>query len=185
MTLFHQPQPYELTNGLSKIGICLFLCLFAAFASFSHAQQPGNAPQNDFILNSPSSRALAALDILPIGEKSIGVVLPDYDLQGNLISILKAHSAKRISETEIFLDAMTLSVSQDPPRSNLLVELPAARYDVSTSMLFGLRDVRVSRDDFLLTGDSLEFDTQTRCGVLRGNIRMVLQKQHPPSADIP
>lgn len=138
---------------------------------------PQSSPSPAVSPNPAASRALAALDILPVGEESTGVVLPDYDLQGNLLSVLKARSATRTSDTDITLEEMTLTLAQEAPRSDLLIDLPAARYDISSSMLFGLRDVRISRDDFLLTGDTLEFDTKTRRGIIRGSIKMVLHNK--------
>lgn len=162
----HPPRPPASLAALVLAALTLLLAPL-------RAQPPAPAPDDSAA--EPNSQAIAALDILPIGEESRGVVLPDYDAQGNLTSLLKARSAVRTSQTEITLEAMRLTLSQPAPRSGLLLDLPAARFDLSTSMLFGLRDVRVSRDDFVLTGDTLEFDTKNRRGVLRGSIRMVLR----------
>jgi lipopolysaccharide export system protein LptA len=42
-------------------------------------------------------------------------------------------------------------------------------------MLTGDQHALIRREDFEITGDSVEFNTKTRYAVLRGKIRMVIQ----------
>ncbi len=121
-----------------------------------------------------SPRAALALEILPIGEESHGVEMPDFDLQGNRRGLLTAKTAVRTNKTDIEMDEMVLTMQQTPPRSDLKLQLPKAVYNVPNAMLYGSKDILVTRDDFTLTGDQLEFDTKNRHGVVRGNVRMVV-----------
>ncbi len=151
---------------------CAVLCLLALLSSDgSLAAQEAHSDSQ--------ARALGALDILPVGEESHGVHLPDHDFRGNQTSLMTAKTALRVNETNIELDEMTLSLNQPEPHGLLVVVLPEARYEIHTAMLFGLRDTLIYRDDFVLTGDTLEFNTTTNTGSLHGDVRMVVKKSSP------
>ena len=69
--------------------------------------------------------------------------------------------------------------SFDDDGKKINIELPHSVFDLETRILTGDTHALIRREDFEITGDSVEFNTKTRYAVLRGKIRMVIQ-----SADI-
>ncbi len=123
--------------------------------------------------------ALAALAILPLNQKSTGLTLPEFDEDGNHAGQVHAGTATRINDEEIALENLYIEVPSEP-LDDLLIQLPEAVYNVANRMLIGTRDTLVWRSDFVLTGDRLEFNTRTRAGVVKGNIKMVIHQRPAP-----
>jgi lipopolysaccharide assembly outer membrane protein LptD (OstA) len=62
----------------------------------------------------------------------------------------------------------------------IFVELPQALFNLETRILTGENSAKISREDFEITGDSIEFNTKTRFGTLRGNVKMVISTEGNP-----
>ena len=66
----------------------------------------------------------------------------------------------------------------DDEGRKIFVELPHANLNLATRVLTGNETALIRREDFTVTGDRIEFNTKTRFGTLRGNIRMVLSSEN-------
>ncbi len=116
------------------------------------------------------------LDILALGQKSVGIVLPEFDDEGRPAGKITVESATRTSEDALDLTSMRIDLVGETG-DNIAIDLPAATFNLTTSTLVGTRDVVITRIDFTLTGDRLEFNTKTRESVLYGNIKMIIHKR--------
>ena len=65
--------------------------------------------------------------------------------------------------------------SFDDEGKKINIELPHSTFNLETRILTGDQHALIRREDFEITGDSLEFNTKTRYAILRGKIRMVIQ----------
>jgi hypothetical protein len=117
---------------------------------------------------------------VPVGMPVNGIKVPHYDESGRLDLLIEADVAQKTNETTVQLQNLRLEALDDEDRK-ISVELPAAILDLDTRILVGDKSATIRRDDFFITGDSIEFDTKNRNGILRGNIRMVVDTENTES----
>lgn len=108
------------------------------------------------------------------GFPSFGVRLPDLDEQGKLRSFFSIGSVSRVNEREVEIkDSVVETYAADGSRE-MSIELPEARLDRMTRVLVAHVPVTIRRDEFEVTGATMEFNTVTREGGLGGPVRMLL-----------
>jgi hypothetical protein len=117
---------------------------------------------------------------VPVGMPVSGIKVPHYDESGRLDLLIEADVAQKTNETTVQLQNLRLEALDDEDRK-ISVELPAAILDLDTRILVGDKSATIRRDDFMISGDSIEFDIKNRSGILRGNIRMVVDTENSES----
>lgn len=144
-----------------------YFLAFLAGAVFCHAQ-PAASP-------SPSPTPAQGGFELPVPEgiPVTGIKVPHYDEDGNLLMVLEAAVAKRPQPGTIEMEELKLE-AVDEEGKKILIEMPVSTFDLDSKVLKGDKSASIRREDFRVTADSLEFDTNTRFGKLRGNIKMVV-----------
>lgn len=115
---------------------------------------------------------------VPLGIPVKGIKIPHRNEEGKLIMTIEADVAKKLDEHHVDMENMKIE-SFDDDGKKINIELPHSVFDLDTRILNGDKHALIRRDDFEITGDSVEFNTKTRYAILRGNIRMIVQ-----SADI-
>lgn len=114
---------------------------------------------------------------VPVGMPVNGIKVPHYNADGVLELVLEAETALKTDEENIEFDNLKLEAIDDEGRQ-IFVELPHANLNLDTRILTGQETALIRREDFTVTGDRIEFDTKSRFGTLRGNIRMVLSSEN-------
>jgi len=142
-----------------------FLLPLLIVASLEAEPTPGPSP-------SPSDGEDFELPV-PIGMPVSGVKVPQYDKDGKLLMLLEAEKAKKMNDQIIEMDALKLEALDGDGRK-IFVELPQAVFNLESRILSGSNSAKIHREDFEITGDSIEFNTKTRFGTLRGNVKMVI-----------
>ena len=90
--------------------------------------------------------------------------------------LFEAAVAKKVNEQRVEMETLKLEVLDGEGRK-IFVELPQAVFNLETRVLTGENSAKIYREDFEITGDSIEFNTKTRFGTLRGNVRMVISTE--------
>jgi hypothetical protein len=142
----------------------------AGFAALSFAQQGSPVATSP----APKSAFSASKIPLPIGHEAKGIVLPDYNLQGQLQARFEAASAKRISEQELQFTGLKVITFTPENTPDVLIDVPLSILDVETRVLTARQRTTVRRGDMNISGDSMTFDTNTREGTFVGNVKMVI-----------
>lgn len=114
---------------------------------------------------------------VPVGMPVNGIKVPHYNADGRLELMLEAEKAQKTDEHTVEFDNLKLEALDDEGRK-IFVELPHANLNLDTRVLTGNETALIRREDFTVTGDQIEFNTKTRFGILRGNIRMVLSSEN-------
>jgi hypothetical protein len=114
---------------------------------------------------------------VPVGMPVNGIKVPHYNADGRLELVLEAEKAQKTDETTVEFDKLKLEALDDEGRK-IFVELPRAKLNLETRILTGDESALIRREDFTVTGDRIEFNTQSRFGTLRGNIRMILSSEN-------
>jgi hypothetical protein len=115
---------------------------------------------------------------VPLGIPVKGIKIPHRNEEGKLVMTIEAEVATKLDERHLDMQNMKIE-SFDDDGKKINIELPHSVFDLETRILTGDTHALIRREDFEITGDSVEFNTKTRYAVLRGKIRMVIQ-----SADI-
>ncbi|MDQ6861165.1 MAG: LPS export ABC transporter periplasmic protein LptC [Verrucomicrobiota bacterium] len=122
---------------------------------------------------------------LPIGQEAKGLVLPDIDPEGHLRSRFEAGTAKRVDSEHLELRDMKLTTFTPQNTRDLFIEMPVGVLNLKTQQIASQARTTVTRSDFTISGDSMEFNTVDRGAKLVGNVKMVVTgpaKPEPPAA---
>jgi hypothetical protein len=114
---------------------------------------------------------------IPVGMPVNGIKVPYYDETGRLAILIEADVAQKTDDTNVRLENLRLEALDEEERK-ILIELPKATLDLETRILSGDSSATIRREDFNITGDTIEFDTKNRFGTMRGNIRMVVNTEN-------
>jgi len=125
---------------------------------------------------SPGEQNLANIP-LPIGHEAKGLVLPDFDLEGHIRGKFEAVSATRVDEVHVGFHTLKITTYTPENKPDLTIDLSEAMLNLKTRILSSKERTTIQRADFNISGDSVEFDTNTRTGRLLGNVKMVITTQ--------
>ena len=146
--------------------LATFLCLLSIGSSLLLA-----AP-------SPTPASSEKIDVpIPVGIPVLGLKIPHYDENGKLAMAFETESAKKIDESQIEMTFVKLEVI-DQEGDKIFVELPQSLFNLDTRILTGHMGALIKRSDFVITGDQVEFNTETRFGTIRGNVKMVISTEN-------
>ena len=111
---------------------------------------------------------------LPIGQEAKGLVLPDYDTEGNLRAKFEAGTAKRIDADRILFSSLKMTTYAPGEKPDLSIDMPQSTLHMGTRVISSDQRTTIARQDFTISGDKMEFDTNSRQGTLVGNVKMVI-----------
>ena len=111
---------------------------------------------------------------LPIGHEAKGLVLPNYNEDGQLVAKLEAGTAKRLDENHVLFSALKLTTFTAEAQPDLHIEMLDSVLDLKTRVVTSQHRATIKRTDFDISGDTVEFDTVARQGKLVGNVKMVI-----------
>jgi hypothetical protein len=116
---------------------------------------------------------------VPVGMPVNGIKVPQYSEDGRRLMLFEAAIAKKVDEKRVEMESLKLEALDGDGRK-IFVELPQAVFNLDSRILTGDNSAKISREDFEITGDSIEFNTKTRFGTLRGNVKMVISTEGNP-----
>jgi hypothetical protein len=111
---------------------------------------------------------------VPLGIPVKGIKIPHRDEKGKLVMTIEAEVATKLDDKHIDMENMKIE-SLDDEGKTMNIELPHSIFDLDTRILSGDSRAVIRREDFEITGDTVEFDTKTRNATLRGKIHMIIQ----------
>jgi hypothetical protein len=112
---------------------------------------------------------------VPIGHDVKGLHLPVRNDEGNMDMLFDVETARRIDEQNIHMETSVIQTyNQQTEKPDAKIYLKNSTMNLDTELITTKEPVRVTRDDFVLTADSGEFNSKTRHGVVYGNIRLVI-----------
>jgi hypothetical protein len=113
----------------------------------------------------------APIDIpIPVGEPVTGIKIPQYDESGKVSMTLLAGKARKLDDSKVKFENLKISFT-DKEGKEILVEIPHALLDTQTKLLSADSKTVITRDDFDISGEKVEFDTVSRTGRFKGRVR--------------
>jgi hypothetical protein len=114
---------------------------------------------------------------LTIGHEAKGLVLPNYDLEGNLVGRFEAATAARIDEQHVRFTNLKMLTFDEHAKPNINIDMTEAVLNLDTRVINSNERATIKRTDFEIAGDKLEFNTRTHQGTLRGKVHMRIFNQ--------
>lgn len=111
---------------------------------------------------------------IPVGHKAEGVTLPYYDERGKLQMVFKIESATRIDDEHLQMAKALVETFDEDGKTQMKIDMPNSVLDLNTRIVTSETPVTISRSDFVVTGETMRFNTTTRDGVMNGNVRMLI-----------
>lgn len=127
---------------------------------------------------SPSPEGIGLKNIpLTVGHEAKGIVLPNYDLKGNLLGRFEAATASRIDENHVRFTDLKMVTFDEKEKPDFNVEMARATLNLETRVIDSEQRTKLRRADFEIAGDRMEFNTMTHQGTMAGNVRMTIFNQ--------
>jgi len=152
--------------SLSDLSRFFVSASLVAFLQAAPTPAPAPSPDNDEEFDLP----------VPVGMPVSGIKVPQYDKDGKLLMLFEAAKAKKLNDEIVEMDELKLEALDGDGRK-IFVELPQAVFNLDSHILSGSSSAKIYREDFEITGESIEFNTKTRFGTLRGNVKMVISTE--------
>jgi hypothetical protein len=123
---------------------------------------------------SPSGERKIVLPI-PIGHDVKGLRVPFRNDEGKMEFRMDIEWARRLDEQNVEMRSSVIQTyDQDTYKPSAKVELRTSVMNMDTNIITSHEPIVVSREDFRLTGDAMEFNTKTREGRVIGNVRLII-----------
>jgi hypothetical protein len=111
---------------------------------------------------------------LQAGHPSKGLKIPYYDGQGNLQMIFTIGVANKLDADNVEMQEMQVETYNEEGEPEMTVNLPTSVLDLNTRVVTSKTKTTITREDFVITGDSVRFNTLTKQGTLVGNVHMTI-----------
>jgi hypothetical protein len=141
----------------------------------SDAKAPAEAP------GEPSKAEAATTPLpklsvpLPVGQDSIDVTIPYKDTgTGKKTMNFKIGVGTRVDEDHLKMKNLQIETFDDSGVSEMTIALPGSILDLNTRTISGEEGVTIQRSDFQLTGKRMTFNTETRQGWVKGDVKMII-----------
>ena len=112
---------------------------------------------------------------VPIGHEVKGLHLPLRNNEGKLDILFDIETATRLDAQNVQMQTAAIQTfNQQTSQPEVKIDLRTSTMNLENNLIRSNEPVVISRSDFRLTGDGLEFNSKTRAGRVIGNIRMLI-----------
>src|SRR5262249_12866215 len=146
----------------------ILACMLMAISEHVRAQEP-TPPE----AQAPPLKPLTVP--LPVGQKSRGIKIPQFNLAGQVLSQLLAGQVHRVDDENLKIQELKLDFFDDSGQNEFRIDMPASLFNTKTRIITSEEPVFIHHRDFDLTGAKLEFNTATRKGRLLGPVTMIVR----------
>ena len=144
--------------------------------------KPATKPEEKKPAEQPISTAEAAptplpkLSVpLPVGQDSLDVTIPYKDTgTGKKTMNFRIGIGTRIDEDHLKMKNLQIETFDEAGASEMTIALPGSVLDLNTRIITGSETVTIKRSDFQLTGKAMTFNTETRQGWVKGDVKMII-----------
>ena len=112
---------------------------------------------------------------VPIGHDSKGLKLPTYWPDGKTLKmVFNIGIGTRIDEDNVNMQETQVQTYKEDGSPEMDIALPVSSFNLKTRVISTQQKVVITREDFELSGNTMEFNTETRAGTLGGGVKMII-----------
>jgi hypothetical protein len=109
---------------------------------------------------------------LPVGHDAKKLTIPYRDGDGKLQMRFVMELGKRVDADHLAMSKLLIQTFDDTEAEEMSIDLPDSVLDLNTRVITTKSGVTIKRDDFVISGKTLEFNTETKQGRLGGGVQM-------------
>jgi LPS export ABC transporter protein LptC len=103
-----------------------------------------------------------------------GLRIPIFDDDGKKQFNFTIGVGTYIDEEHVGLAETQIESIDDDGKPDLTIDLPKSELNTVTRILSTQKHVEIKRDDFTITGETMEYNLNTKMGTLGGGVKMVI-----------
>jgi len=103
-----------------------------------------------------------------------GLKIPYFDSDGKKQMDFTIGVASRIDDERIAMTETVVETLDEDGEPEMKIDLPKSELNVNTNVISTKKRVVIKREDFQLTGETMEFNMKTRQGSLGGGVKMLI-----------
>ena len=177
-----EPTPKTPKPILPSWLVCLSLGMLGCMSAMGQTEKAKSADKGKSVVEpvvvpdpvaAPASEMKAFGNMIPMGSRSRGFVLPTFE-NGKPNTLITADAMTRVDESRLFAEKMVIRMYGDATDQDVRIDLKTGTYNIEQQILSSNERSRVSRADFQIEGDGMVFDTKTSQGKMVGNVEMVI-----------
>ncbi|MEO7318602.1 MAG: LPS export ABC transporter periplasmic protein LptC [Chthoniobacteraceae bacterium] len=112
---------------------------------------------------------------VPIGHESKGLKLPTFwPGTSTMKMVFNIGTGTRIDEENVNMQDTSVQTYKEDGSPEMDIALPVSAFNLKTRVISTKQRVVITREDFELTGNTMEFNTETRTGTLGGGVKMTI-----------
>jgi hypothetical protein len=111
---------------------------------------------------------------LPVGHDAKKLTIPYRDNSGKLQMRFVMELGRRIDADHLAMTKLQIQTFDDAEAEEMSIDLPESLLDLNTRVITTKSGVTIKREDFVITGKTLEFNTETKQGRLAGKVQMTI-----------
>lgn len=116
---------------------------------------------------------------VPIGHEVKGLRVPLRTSEGKMDLLFDMESATRLDQQNVEMHTASIQTfDQQSSKPDVKIDLQKSVMNMETNVITSQDPILVTRSDFQLTGDGMEFNSKTRQGRILGNIRMLIYNRN-------
>jgi len=198
------------SRKLVVVAVCLVMSV-AGFCAGAGKKDPAKSPakQKESAAKKSKDAEKPAADAksestklpfpVPVGQHSKGLKLPSFGPDGKLKMNVNIGVANRVDEDNVEMTDTQVQTFDEDGSPEMDIALPTSTFNLKTRVITAQQEVNITREDFALTGHTMEFNTETRAGKLGGGVKMIIfnlaeetgdanaaaTKEKPPKSGLP
>ena len=108
------------------------------------------------------------------GHDSKGLKIPYRGNDGRLQMTFTISVANKVDANHVRMVEAQVETYNESEEREMVIDLPSSVLDLNTRVITSTQQVTIKRSDFEITGQTMEFNTETKQGKLGGNVRMLI-----------
>ena len=114
-----------------------------------------------------------------------GLKIPYFDGDGKKQMIFTIGVASRLDDEHIGMTETEVETFDENGDHEMTIDLPKSELNVNTSVITTKKHVEIKREDFSITGETMEFNMKTKRGTLGGGVKMLIYNLDNEVSDKP
>jgi len=165
----------------------------SAFAQKKEDDKPKAKDKKEAVKNSgkenggkDKAKEAGKIDI-PVSDDhdAKGLKIPYFDGNGKKQMIFTIGVASKIDQEHIGMTETQVETFDENGDHEMTIDLPTSVLNVNTSVITTKKHVAIKRDDFEITGETMEFNMKTKQGILGGGVKMLIYNLAEEVPDAP
>jgi hypothetical protein len=162
-----------------KSWLSLLLVVLLPVAAVAESEKSDKDSKKSKATPTPASteqKEDAMLRDLPQGQTYTGLRIPNFSPTGKLLMLLDAKEAKRVGDRDVDLTELKLEIHNEDG-TTFHVTTAHSVFNLDTRILASDTPTKITREDFVITGEKADFYLKTKFGRMKGSTKMIINSE--------